>query len=515
MPQIKPSISKQDIFCAETPGEPCGLVVFGGSGDLTRRKLLGSVFELYRRELLSERFYFVGCGRTEYSDAEYREIAAESIETKGASEDEVSGFLEKVYYLSGDYDDAGYYGVIKSRLEELDAKYGTGGCHVFYLALPPGLYETIAANLSDAGLSCVGSEDCRRRARLVIEKPFGRDLASARVLSESLHERFDESQIYRIDHYLGKETVQNILMLRFANAIFEPIWNRNYIDHVQITIAESLGVEHRAGYYEKSGALRDMFQNHMMGMLALVAMEAPTLFDADSIRDEKVKLLRSIRSLTREAIDKSVVTGRYAAGRINGEEVCGYLAERGVAADSQTETYVAAKVFVDNWRWKDVGFYLRTGKRLAKRLTEIAITFKTVPHSMFASIGLDEMPPNVLVLKIQPNEGIRLSFQAKRPGSKTCMSTLTMNFNYSEVFGAEAPEAYQRLLLDCMVGDQTLFTRQDDVCVSWGLMEPVLEVMREGRLLPCSYPAGAESFAEADAIIASDGRRWRSIAEEE
>ncbi|MCK5000365.1 MAG: glucose-6-phosphate dehydrogenase, partial [Anaerohalosphaera sp.] len=343
-------------------------------------------------------------------------------------------------------------------------------------------------------------------------KPFGRDLQSAADLNNKIHQCFDESQIYRIDHYLGKETVQNILMFRFANAIFEPLWNRNYIDHVQITIAESLGVEHRGGYYDRSGALRDMFQNHMLGMLSLVAMEAPTSFQADDVRNEKVKLLRAIRQIPVDQMDKYIVRGQYGPGDVDGQPVCGYTKEEGIDPDSSTETYLAAKLFVDNWRWKDVPFYLRTGKRLAERVTEIAITFRSVPHSMFASVGLDQMPRNILVLKIQPNEGIQLGFQAKRPGSKACMSTLQLSFFYNEVFGTSPPESYERLLLDCMVGDQTLFTRQDDIEVAWKLLTPVLEQWQSSGQKPFEYPSGAESFLHADMLIEEDGRKWRNIS---
>jgi glucose-6-phosphate 1-dehydrogenase len=345
-----------------------------------------------------------------------------------------------------------------------------------------------------------------------VEKPFGRDLHSAVELDNIIHRCFDESQIYRIDHYLGKETVQNILMFRFANAIFEPLWNRNYIDHVQITIAESIGIEHRGGYYDKAGALRDMFQNHMLQMLALAAMEPPSSFDADGIRDEKVKLLRSIRPLTLQPWAESIIGGQYAPGVIDGEEVVGYRDESGISRDSKTETFIAAKLFIDNWRWKDVPFYLRTGKRLSCKDTEIAITFKKVPHSMFASSGLSDMSPNVLVLQIQPEEGITLSFQAKRPGSKICMSTLNMNFSYRDVFGVDTHGAYQRLLLDCMLSDQTLFTRYDGVELSWRLLMPVLEAWQSENLTPQEYPAGSESFPEADRLIGLDGRKWRKLS---
>ena len=512
MPKVETLPNKLEILCAETPGEPCGIVVFGASGDLTRRKLLSSLFSLYQRQLLSDKFYFIGCGRKELSDEEYRGIAKKSISSDDADRTQVDAFLEKVHFVSGNYDDINFYEKIKSRLDELDNKFNSSGCHIFYLSVPPSLYGQISSLLSEVGLNKPGRCQCPGQPRLVIEKPFGRDLQSAVELDKQIREHFREDQIYRIDHYLGKETVQNILMFRFANAIFEPLWNRNYIDHVQITIAESLGVEHRGGYYDLSGALRDMFQNHMLGMLSLVAMEAPTSFLADDVRGEKVKLLRAIRKIPKEHIEHFFVRGRYGPGNIDGRDVCGYMQEEGIAEDSQTETYIAAKLFIDNWRWRGVPFYLRTGKRLAKRVTEIAITFRSVPHSMFESVGLDEMPRNVLILKIQPNEGIQLGFQAKRPGSKACMSTLQMNFYYNEVFGTSPPEAYERLLLDCMVGDQTLFTRQDDIEVAWTLLNPVLEQWTQSKQAPFEYPAGAESFLHADMLIEEDSRKWRGIS---
>jgi glucose-6-phosphate 1-dehydrogenase len=353
--------------------------------------------------------------------------------------------------------------------------------------------------------------DTKEQIKLVVEKPFGRDLTSAVALNECITRYFDESQVYRIDHYLGKETVQNILMLRFANAIFEPVWNRNYVDHVQITIAETEGVEHRAGYYDTAGALRDMFQNHMLQMLTLVAMEPPISFEADRIRDEKVRLLRSIRPFDLDRLDEYWVRGQYGLGSIAGTTVKGYLEEAGVNPQSKTETFVATKLFIDNWRWQGVPFYLRTGKRLAAKNTEIAITFKKIPYSLFSSVGLDELPTNILVLRIQPEEGISLSFQAKRPGSKLCMSTLNMDFSYQSLFSASVPDPYKRLLLDCMVGDQTLFTRQDDIEVSWQILTPILQAWEQSESSPHFYTAGCQSFAEADKLIENDGRHWREV----
>jgi len=513
MQHIEPSVSKREILCAETVAGPGALVVFGASGDLVHRKLLVSIFSLYSQNLLDEKFYVLGCGRKRFSDEQFRRKAVQSIRdsTDPSVSSDLDAFAGCLHYLDGDYDDPGLYKRIKSKLVELDRKHEVRESHVFYLSVPPFLYATIVEHLGSQELACADGPDSNLRTRLVVEKPFGRDLESAAELNHSLGRCFKESQIYRIDHYLGKETVQNILMLRFANTIYEPIWNRNYVDNVQISIAETVGVEHRAGYYDSAGALRDMFQNHMLQMLALVAMEPPISFEADYIRDEKVKLLRSIRPFDLNKLDDFWVRGQYGPGAIKGTDVKGYLDESGVKADSRTETFVAAKLSIDNWRWQDVPFYLRTGKRLAAKDTEIAISFKEVPYSMFSSVGLDELPANVLVMHIQPEEGISLSFQAKRPGSKICMSTLDMNFSYRSIFSAEMPEAYQRLLLDCMVGDQTLFTRQDDVEVSWGLLTPVLEAWERSGAVPHTYPAGCESFAEADRLIAADGRQWRPV----
>ena len=513
MQDIGASIDGLEIVCAETKAPPVGLVVFGASGDLAHRKLFSSVFEISQRDLLPEEFYFLGVGRKQLTDEQFRKSAAQAIKanTQNSASEQIKSFVDSFYYISGDYNDPQFYASIKTALDELDKKHKADGRCIYYLAVPPFVYPTIVEQLGNAGLSCPDENSTKRQIRLVVEKPFGRSLQTAAELNNKIRKCFDESRIYRIDHYLGKETVQNILMFRFANAIFEPVWNRNYIDHVQITIAESLGVEHRGGYYDKSGALRDMFQNHMLQMLALAAMEPPASFQADDIRDEKAKLFHSIRPINFEQLDKFIVRGQYTHGSVNGKALTGYREESGVEPDSRTETFVAAKLFIDNWRWKDVPFYLRTGKRLSAKDTEIAITFKKVPHSMFASSGLGDMLPNVLVLQIQPKEGISLSFQAKRPGSKICMSTLRMNFNYADVFSVQMPEAYQRLLLDCMLGDQTLFNRYDCLESSWKLLTPLLEACENNSSAPHEYPAGVESFPQADALIESDGRKWQKL----
>lgn len=512
MQEIKPSVTQQDIICAEIAAPPTAMVVFGASGDLTRRKLLVSLFEVFKRGLLNERFYLLGCGRKEISDEQFRQVAEQAIqeESGDTSAKAIAPFINKLYYMSGDYHDTAFYNNIRTKLAELDKKHKVEGSVVFYLAVPPFLYGSIVEHLCSAGLSSSREPDSKS-FRLVVEKPFGFSLQSAVELNNKIRGCFNESQIYRIDHYLGKETVQNILMFRFANIIYEPLWNRNYIDSVQITIAETIGVEHRASYYDKSGALRDIFQNHMLQMLALVAMEPPISFEADHIRDEKVKLLRSIRPFEMDELDDFIVRGQYGPGAINGREVVGYRQEPGINPRSGTETFVAAKLFIDNWRWKGVPFYLRTGKRLAGKNTEIAITFKQVPHSMFISSGLDDIPSNILVLQIQPEEGISLRFQAKRPGSKICMGTLNMNFNYRSIFGIDMPEAYERLLLDCMIGDQTLFTRQDGVEAAWQLLTPLLDAWQDDDRAPYEYPAGSSSFPGADSLIQSDGRKWRKL----
>ena len=500
-------------MCAEQIAPPCGMVVFGASGDLVHRKLIASLYSLYRNKLLTDNFYMIGCGRKEFSDEQFREksLMAISADFSDDKEDIKRAFLEMIFYQQGDYDDPDLYKKLVATIDKCGKERHACGCCVFYLATPPSVFNSIVDGLGQSGLSYTGVTNANQCSRIIIEKPFGRDLGSSILLDEVVHKYFDESQIYRIDHYLGKETVQNILMFRFANSIFEPIWNRNYIDHVQITIAESLGVEHRAGYYDKSGAIRDMFQNHMIQLLALVGMEPPACFEADSLRNEKVKVIRSLRPIDLKNIEDYFVLGQYAPGRIDDQEAVGYLEEDGVDKYSRTETFAACKLFIDNWRWKGVPFYLRSGKRLKQRVSEIAITFKDVPHSMFHLYGLSTLPANVLVLRIQPEEEISLSFQAKRPGSKVCMSTIKMDFRYSDVFGGQQPQAYQRLLLDAMIGDQTLFAREDAVRYSWEFFTPVLEWYEKTLQKPYLYAAGEESFLEAQMLIEQDNRKWRKI----
>ncbi|MHC4949706.1 MAG: glucose-6-phosphate dehydrogenase [Planctomycetota bacterium] len=512
MKKIEATIQKQDMLCIEAIAGPTGFAVFGASGDLAYRKLYPSLYELFRRDLMSDHFYVLGCGRSEYSDQNFQDSVEKALRQGLGEFDEtkLKSFIEHFFYISGAYEEDRFYRDICQNLQRLDEQFNVSGTRVFYLSVPPFLYEPIADKIGQMKLNCPTVSGRIQDIRLVIEKPFGRDLASAQQLDNTLHRHFDESQIYRIDHYLGKETVQNLLIFRFANSIFEPVWNRDYIDHVQITVAEQVGVEHRAGYYDKSGALRDMFQNHLLQMLSLVAMEAPVSFAADRIRDEKVKLLRSVRRIALEDVGKQFIRAQYAAGSVDDKPVAGYLQEHGVPQNSMTETFAAGKLFIDNWRWKDVPFYLRTGKRLKRKLTEIVITFKNVPHSMFQMEGLDDLPPNVLRFQIQPQEGMYLSLQAKRPGSKICMSTLEMAVDYQEVFGIKMPEAYQRLLLDCMLGDQTLFTRHDSILASWEILMPVLESWAQHKTID-SYPAGGGGPDSQDKLWADSDSGWSGL----
>ena len=493
-------------YCMEVTAADCAIVIFGASGDLTRRKLIPSLFRLFRRGLLPEHFFILGCARAPLTDESFRAGIAAALGQTGPD------FLRHVFYAETAYDDAAAYHALASRLESLEERHKTGGRRLFYLSTPPGLILPIARNLGRMGLAKETGVS-GHWPHLVIEKPFGRDSASAAVLTEALAEYWQEEQIYRIDHYLGKETVQNILVLRFANLVFEPVWNRQYIDHVQITVGESDGVGARAQYYEQAGALRDMFQNHMLQMLALVAMEPPAALTAESYREEKLKLLRAVRPFTRESVRDCAVRGQYTAGAVAGEPVPGYREEAGVGPDSRVETAAAMKVMIDNWRWQGVPFYLRSGKRWGRRVSEIAVVFRRVPHSMFQPMTSGQLPANTLVLKIQPAEGMGLTLEAKRPGAKNCISTLSMDFDYRDFCREASPDAYERLLLDCMASDQTLFVQKEEVELAWSILTPVLDAWRDpAQPEPLHlYPAGEPGPEAAEEMLKREGRTWRHL----
>ncbi len=511
MPGVKTHIEIRDEFCIETRAQACALIIFGASGDLTARKLVPALYKLFRKNLQPKNFYILGCGRTNMSDETFRKEVINSIINEHDDPD-IYSFTERFYYQKVEYSQENDYIELKQKLEYLDSKYLTANNHIFYLATPPVVYSLITAMLAKTDI-VTKSGTTAPWSRVVIEKPFGFDLDSAIVLSESLGRVLGEDQIYRIDHYLGKDTIQNILIFRFANAIFEPIWNRHYIDHVQITVAESIGVGHRAGYFENAGLLRDMFQNHMLQMLALVAMEPPISFGANHVRDEKVKLLHSIIPFTRDDIDNYVIRGQYIAGSVNGIYSKGYREEENVDPLSAKETYVAARCYIDNWRWHGVPFFLRSGKCLPKKVSEIAIVFKKIPYSIFAPISTNELLCNVLVLNVQPEEGISLTIQAKHPGPKLCMSSLTMDFSYQDIFGESPPDSYQRLLLDCMLGDQTLFIRDDDMKAAWSLITPILKQWEsdiDAKKL-FFYKSGTWGPEESDTMMKKHNKEWRIL----
>ena len=490
--------------------EPTILVIFGGMGDLTWRKLAPALYNLLLNQQLPEHFAVIGLDMKDESPDEFRlrlRDGANSFCECGAVDEKTwNEFALNLSYLSGDFANPATYTALNSQLKDYEKNWGSPANHMFYLATPPGIVETIVHGLGVAGLA-----SDRPRARIVVEKPFGHDLASAVALNGVLTAVFDEAQIYRIDHYLGKETVQNILAFRFANALFEPIWDRRYIDHVQITVAEQVGVEHRGAYYEHAGALRDMIQNHLMQILCLIAMEPMVSFDADEIRNKKVDVLRAIRPIPKDQVQQLAVRGQYGAGRMNGHKVPAYRAEPSVATDSPAETFAAMKLFVDNWRWQDVPFYLRTGKRLRKKMSEVMIQFRPVPHQSFPTTAALAWQPNRLFIHIQPEEGIVLRFQAKQPGSILHLSPVDMHFSYQETFKSRSPEAYETLLADVMAGDATLFMRADQVECSWSVITPILNVWE--NTLPADFPnyqSGTWGPDAGELLITQDGRRWNN-----
>jgi glucose-6-phosphate 1-dehydrogenase len=498
---------REGLRLERTP-KPAILTIFGASGDLTERKLIPALYDLARERRLPPEFTVVGFARRPYSDEEFRERLKEGVARYSRNKlgNVWENFARGIYYFQGDLEDPASYQQLGEFLGKLDRERGTQGNRAFYLATAPSYFKPIIENLGLAGLA-----GTVRNTRVVIEKPFGHDLASAQSLNQMVQSVFQEKQVYRIDHYLGKETVQNILVFRFANAIFEPLWNHRYIDHVQITVAETVGVENRGPYYDEAGgALRDMIQNHLMQMLALTAMEPPAAFEADTVRDEKVKVLRAT-TVARDSNGFKAVRGQYLDGWIAGEPVSAYRSEPRVRPGAKTGTYIAARFEINNWRWKGVPFYLRTGKRMPKRVSEIALQFKDVPHQMFPSAVASQVSPNILVLRIQPDEGISLRIEAKRPAPDIALRSVNMDFRYGETFEVASPEAYERLLLDCLLGDQTLFTRADEVEAAWRIVMPLIHQWDNAETNDLTfYEAGSWGPTEASKLM-DTGRRWRRL----
>ncbi len=494
------------------PGDPCVMTIFGASGDLTKRKLIPALYNLARENFLSKEFAIVGFARRDMTSETFREKITQDMKefvTGQLDADLWHWFARRLYYVAGDLQDGNAYQRLRDLLAQIDKDHGTRGNYFYYLATAPEFFAPVVQQLGAVGLM---HEDKGQWRRVIIEKPFGHDLDSARVLNQDIRAVLPERQIYRIDHYLGKETVQNILVFRFANGIFEPIWNRRYIDHVQITAAESVGVEERGGYYDGAGALRDMVPNHLMQLLTLTAMEPPTSFEADAVRDEQTKILRAIQPLTPEEVISRTVRGQYGAGIVKSDRMPAYRAEPRVAPDSATETFVAMKLSIDNWRWADVPFYLRTGKSLPKRVTEITIQFKRAPFILFRKTAVDRLTPNQLILHIQPDEGISLRFDAKVPGPVVRLGAVNMDFRYADYFGSTPSTGYERLMYDCMIGDATLFQRADMVEAGWSVVAPILDVWKAlpPRQFP-NYAAGTWGPKEADELLERDGRQWRRI----
>ena len=492
--------------------DPCVMVIFGASGDLTRRKLIPALYNLASQQLLSREFAIIGLGRTPMSNEDARQRVTEDFKqfaTGAIDSDLWEWFVRRLHYIAGDFDDPATYEKLRDTLAEVDKAHSAHGNYFFYLATSPEYFGDIVERLAKVGLM---TEEAGHWRRVIIEKPFGHDLDSARELNRRLLKVAGENQIYRIDHYLGKETVQNILALRFANGIFEPIWNRRYIDHVQISVGETVGVEKRGGYYDNAGALRDMVPNHIMQLISLTAMEPPISFEANAVRDEQAKILHAIQPFTSEDVLSKTVRGQYGEGTMGGQRVPAYRAEEGVPADSRTETYVAMKLLIDNWRWAGVPFYLRTGKRLPSRNTHVVIEFRRAPFVLFRETQVQDLMPNQLVLHIQPEEGISLRFAAKTPGPAMRLGEVDMDFEYADYFGQTPNTGYERLLHDCMIGDATLFQRADMVEAGWSVVNPVLDVWK--ALPPRNFPnysSGCWGPKESDELIEKDGRNWRNF----
>ncbi len=503
--------SVAEVLAQGQVADPCVMVIFGASGDLTKRKLIPALYNLAKDRLLSSHFAVVGFATRDLTTETFRQQLGEALHSfvKGAIDAEVwESLARRIHFVRGSVDDPQAYQQLRGRIAELGAEHGTHGNHFHYLAVAPGHFGEIVRQLGAAGMA---REDNGQWRRVIVEKPFGRDLESARALNADIRQVLAERQIYRIDHYLGKETVQNLMVFRFGNSIFEPIWNRRYIDHVQITAAETVGVETRGGYYDGSGALRDMVPNHLFQLLSLTAMEPPISFSADAVRDEQAKVLNAVAPLSPEDVLTRTVRGQYGEGMADGQRAAAYRAEANVPPGSATETFVALKLTLDNWRWADVPFYLRTGKRLAGRATEIVIQFRRAPLMLFRKTGMGELTTNQLVIRVQPSEGIALRFGAKVPGPVMRQGAVEMDFCYADYFGSSPSTGYERLLYDCMIGDQTLFQRADMVEAGWNVVTPVLDVWR--ALAPRNFPnyaAGTWGPKEADELMARDGRAWRS-----